>query len=181
MQFEYSLNENDYLQHQLFIASKSNRIKRKRIKSWIIVSVATLLLFLFFYQQHNKFMMYCTLALAIYTILFYPTYLKSHYKNHYKKFIADTYKNRIGVKTIIKFDENCIIFFDRTGEGKINLSEIDIIYETGAYIYLRMKIGETLIIPKIEMKNVQVSVTQFNNLANRLNVKFIEELNWKWR
>jgi hypothetical protein len=181
MQFEYSLNENDYLQHQLFIASKSDRIKRKRIKSWIILSAATLLLSLFFYQQHNKFMVYCTLALAVYTILFYPLYLKSHYKNHYKKFIADTYKNRVGVKTIISFEENHINFFDRTGEGKINLSEIDTIHQTGEYIYLRMKLGETIIIPKPQMENVQASVTGFKNLADRLNIKFISELNWKWK
>jgi hypothetical protein len=181
MTLEYSLTENDFLQHQLFIASKSNRTRKKRIKSWMIISAVTILLPLFFYQQHNKFMFYCTLVLAAYTILLYPRYLRSHYKNHYKKFIADEYKNRVGVKSAISFKDDHIVLVDRTGESKINLSEIATIHETGAYIYVRMKMGDTLIIPKSAMENVPASVMEFNNLADRLNIKFIEELNWKWR
>ncbi len=39
MTFTYILTENDFLQNQLFVASKSKRVKKQRIKSWITVSL----------------------------------------------------------------------------------------------------------------------------------------------
>jgi hypothetical protein len=39
MTLTYSLDNNDYLQHQLYLASKSKRIKNKRFKSWIATTM----------------------------------------------------------------------------------------------------------------------------------------------
>jgi YcxB-like protein len=181
MRLEYSLNENDFLQHQLFTASKSERIKKKRRKSWVIVSLATLLLSFICYKNANNIMAYSFLALAVYTIFFYPLYLKAHYKNHYKKFIAHAYKNKVGINSTISFNDTQIEIFDRTGESKIKLSEIEEITETGEYIYLRMKTGEALIIPKLKIKELNELLKELKGLAEKLNIKFISEINWKWR
>jgi YcxB-like protein len=181
MRLEYSLNENDFLQHQLFTASKSEHIKKKRRKSWVIVSMATLLLSFICYRNTNNFMAYSFLALAIYTIFFYPLYLRAYYKKYYKKFIADAYKNKIGINSSISFNDTQVVIFDRTGESKINLTEIEEITETGEYIFLRMKIGESLIIPKLKIKEVNELLKELKELTEKLNIKFISDINWKWR
>jgi hypothetical protein len=46
MTLKFSLDENDYLQSQLFIATKTERIKNQRTRSWILVSLAFSLLVL---------------------------------------------------------------------------------------------------------------------------------------
>ena len=48
MKLEYNLNENDFLQHQLFTASKTERIKMQRRKSWVFVTLTFFIFSLFF-------------------------------------------------------------------------------------------------------------------------------------
>src|SRR5687768_16831339 len=96
MTLTYQLDQNDFLQHQLFLASKTGRIKKKRTKSWLTVSGCMFLLSFIFYQSDNSFLSYYFLAFGIVTVFLYPLYQRQQYKNHYAKFIADTYKNRFG-------------------------------------------------------------------------------------
>ena len=181
MVLEFSLDENDFLQHQLFVASKSDRIKSKRRKSWMIVSLAVLIVGILFYEQDNKFMVYCFLALLIYTICFYPLYLRSLYKKHFAEFVADAYKNRVGIMTSVSIGDNLIECFDKTGESKINTTELTEISETGEHIYLRLKIGESLIIPKLKIENLVAFRTELLHLSGKLGINYTSELNWKWK
>ncbi|HMJ46781.1 MAG TPA: YcxB family protein [Ferruginibacter sp.] len=181
MKLEYSVAQNDFLQHQLFIASKSERIKSKRRNSWLLITCASLSLAFVFYQGDNKFMMYYCLGFAVLTLLFYPLYLRFHYKKHYRKFIEDTYKNRDGEIATVIFNDNNIETFDKTGESKINHSEIEEITETGEYFYLKMRSGGSLIVPKRKIEAIDDLRTLLQRLGNRLNIKFVSDLNWKWR
>jgi hypothetical protein len=181
MILKYSLTENDFLQQQLFAVSKSERIKKQRRKSWLINSFAILVLSFLFYDSGNKFLAYWFLAIGILFICLLPFYIKAHYKNHYKKFIAETYKNRFGIDSTIKFNDDFIETFDTTSESKINLSEIDQIFETGEYIYLKIKSGGVLIIPKLKIENLVGLRETLLKIADKLNVKFVSELNWKWK
>ena len=62
MTIKYSLNQNDFLQHQLYIASKNNSVKNQRRKGWFITTLAFSVLGGIFYQDGNKLMMYYFLA-----------------------------------------------------------------------------------------------------------------------
>ena len=86
MTFTYILTENDFLQNQLFVASKSKRVKKQRIKSWITVSLVFLVLSFLFYESGNTIMTYYFLGLGILAVCLYPFYLKWFYKRYYKKY-----------------------------------------------------------------------------------------------
>jgi hypothetical protein len=181
MTLTYQLDQNDFLQHQLFSASKTERIKKKRTKSWLIVTGSIFLLGFLFYQSANSFLAYYFLAFGVVTLIFYPIYQRQQYRNHYAKFIAENYKNRFGQIANINFSENTIETIDATGESKINLSEIENVTETGAYFYPRLKSGGHLIIPKSKIIDVSQVRTSLKNLCEKLNINFIEDLNWKWK
>ena len=125
----YSLDQNDFLQHQLYIASKSARIKKKRRNSWLLVTIAFFVLGLVFYDMANKLMMYYFFGASLISFIFYPFYLKYHYKKHYQKFINDTYKNRTAEPSTICFKEQQVELFDKTAESKINFTEFEEIVE----------------------------------------------------
>jgi hypothetical protein len=181
MTLTYQLDQIDYLQHQLFLASKSERIKKKRTISWIIVSISIFLVSLIFYRNNNSILFYCFLGFGIYTSIFYPLYQRQQYRNHYAKFIAENYKYRFGQIANINFSENAIETIDATGESKINLSEIENITETGEYFYPRLKSGGHLIIPKSKIIDVSQVRTSLINICEKLNINFIEDQNWKWK
>jgi len=181
MTLTYKLEQNDYLQNQLYLASKTPRIKRQRTRSWLIVFGSSFLLSFMFYQSGNKALFYYFLILGLLALFFYPFYQRSYYKKHYKRFVADIYKNRFGRIVKVTFTDNTIEQITDAGETKINLSELESISETGEYFFPKLKSGGALII----LKNKEVDVNEFRNelklLCGKLNIPFIEDLNWTWK
>ena len=181
MTLTYTLNENDFLQHQLFNSSKSKRVKSQRRKTWIIYSLAMFFLSFMFYQSGNNFLTYYFLIFGFIFIFLFPLYQQWYYKRHYQKFVRETYKKRFNKISTITFNDNNIETLDRTGESKINLSEMDEIEETGGYFYLKMKTGEQLIIPKLQIKNIEDLKDKLQEIAEKFKVNFVSDLMWKWK
>ncbi|PVD52399.1 hypothetical protein DC498_09840 [Terrimonas sp.] len=181
MTLTYQLDQNDFLQHQLFLASKIDRIKKKRLKSWLIASGTFFLLGFLFFDSNNPLLAYYFLAFGIVSLIFYPLYQRNQYKSHYAKFISDTYKNRFGQTANIHFAENVIETNDITGESKINLSELENVTETGEYFYPSLRTGGHLIIPKSKISNIPQLRQELRQLCGRLKINYIEDLNWKWK
>ncbi|MEO6668964.1 MAG: YcxB family protein [Ferruginibacter sp.] len=181
MTLTYNLTADDYLQHQLFIASKSEAIKKKRIKSRVIATAASFLLALLFSQAENKIFSYSFFAWGIVTLFFYPRYLRNHYKKHYEQFISTTFKNSFDDGSTVTFDEDSIHAIDATGEMKINSSQIEQIVETGTHVFVRLKTSGSLIIPQSRIENRDEVQTALQELAKRLNIAYVKELNWKWK
>ena len=181
MTLTYQLDQNDFLQHQLFLASKTERVKKKRTTSWLTVSGTMFLLGFLFFQSNNPMLGYYFLALGIIALLFYPLYQRHQYKKHYARFIAETYKSRFGQTANLHFSEHAIETSDSSGEAKINLSELEHVTETGDYFYPKLKIAGHLIIPKSKISNVYQFRQELKQLCQRLGINFIEELSWKWK
>lgn len=181
MTLHYTLTEDDYLQHQLFIASKTRRIKVRRWQSWIIVVVALIVLTIFFIGTGNTVMAYSVGVFGIFTVVFYPFYLRDHYRRHYQKFISDTYKERFGEYSTIYFNEETLDTSDKTGEAKLNYAMFKEIVETKNHIFIRIKTGGSLIIPKSRVDNIEAVIPALKRLTNRLQINYLEELNWKWK
>lgn len=181
MTLKYSLDLNDYLQFQLYTASKSKRIKNKRIKSLLIVMGIFLMLAVLFFQKEERVLMYYFIGCSVLSLIFYPLYLRNHYKKHYQRFIAENYKFRFDEECVITFNENLIQTIDRTGESKVKISEIEEIAEINGYFYLKMKTGGALIISKLKIENPERVKEYLNSLANGLGVRYVIEPNWKWK
>jgi len=177
MKIEYKIEENDFLDFQLFAASKSERIMKKKKTGWIFLTAGSLTGSIYFYLQQNIAM---TVYFAVITIicgLFYPKYFNWRYKKHYKNYIKDNYQKRFGQIENIEITEEYIYSKDKTGEGKIKLTEIDEVSETQNHFLLKVSTGMSLIIPKREIKNIDLLKIKFNEIG--LNV--IDELSWKWK
>jgi hypothetical protein len=181
MTLKYSLDLNDYLQFQLYTASKSKRIKNKRLKSLLIVMGMFLMLAVLFFQKDETVLMYYFIGCSVLSLIFYPLYLRNHYKKHYQRFIAENYKFRFNEECVITFNENTIETIDRTGESKINVSEIEEIAEVNNYIYLKMKTGGALIVCKDKVENPHKVREFFKTLTQSLKINYDTELNWKWK
>lgn len=84
MILEIKIEEQDFLTYQLFTASKSDRIQKKKIKGWMLLTIGCVLATIYFYVDQNPAM---TVYFAVMTLicgLFYPTYYRWRLKRHYK-------------------------------------------------------------------------------------------------
>ena len=176
MIIEYSLGVQDFLNFQLYLASKSARINKKRGRSWFMIILASILAAIYFYFIEIKVLsIYCFLV-AILTFLFYPKYYKRKLKKHYQTHIVENYANRIGEPIEMEFADDFLFAKDKTGESKTKISEINIVNETLHYFFVNMSTGVSFIIPKDILDDKQALKSKFIDLGLSIN----EELEWKW-
>lgn len=181
MTLTYKLDQNDYLQHQLFLSSQIPRLKKQRTNSWLMLSGSVLVFSHISYLENTAFLSYFFLAFGVILLLFYPPYERQLHKAEYNKLIEDIYKNRFGQPVNITLSESAIEISDNTGEAKINLTAIENVTETGNYFFPKLKAGDFLIIPKSKLSDVDMVRNELLQICGKLNIGFIEDLNWKWK
>lgn len=180
MNLKYSLNLDDYLQHQLYAASTTKSIKNKRLKNWITVTL--LFVFLaFIINDDGLFLKYYFVVASIASLILYPFFQRYQYKKHYLNYIKENYKNRFGKESNITFNETYLESIDFTGETKLNYSNIEKIIEISSHYFLKFNTGGTLIIPKLKIENNEEVKKELLNLSKKLNIEYLTTLNWKWK
>jgi len=175
------LDENDFLIFQLYTASKTPRIKKSRIRNWIWTTVTFACLSYLFFQSKNEFLGIYFLVISGISLTLYPLYSRWRYKRHYLKYIRDTYKNRFGEKSDLEFTADTIGVKNKTGEVKINKSEILEINEIKDYYFIKAKSGETLIVSKTKSDNIENVQQEIKLMVDTFGIKQNIELDWKWR
>ncbi|MEM7575520.1 MAG: YcxB family protein [Bacteroidota bacterium] len=177
--YKITLEQEDFLRYQLFTASQSKRIRQKRIRSWILLTVSFLVLGIVLIQDPNQSSSYYFLALSIITLILYPIYQRWQYKRHYEKHIADNYANRIGIESELVFEDGLIISRGANQEGKIKLTEIQEINEISDNLFIKIKTGESIIIPSRIYEYGRLK-EELNELIQLLGVSWNEYFDWKW-
>ncbi len=177
MRVEYEINESDFLAYQLFAASKSERINKKKNNTWFLLTGIAILFTINFYNKHNTVMTaYCGVV-AILCGLFYPTYFIWRYKRHYKSYVNEVYAKRFGQKEILEFTDDYILSINKIGEEKINISEVEQIDETDKYFFVKISNGMHLLIPKDKIDNCD----ELKQVFQRLGLIIKEDFNQKWK
>lgn len=180
MTVDFKIEENDFLTHQLYIASRSQKIKKKRLRSKLIVPLIYVGFGLMCLYEGNYFVMSIFIIFGFLWFLFYPIWERKHYVNHYKGFIRENYKERLGRTSILKFANDFIDVKEDGSESKIATREIEEIVEIPSLILIRFKIGHSFVIPKDKITDLNVFREKLKELAVYLNISYVLEENWKW-
>ncbi|AQY20968.1 YcxB family protein [Riemerella anatipestifer] len=180
MNLQLSLDEKDYLQYQLYNASKSKSVNYQRMKTLIMMIVVFTLMFLYVYYKTNEFN-FVILIIYIALIITYKFYEKYRYENHYKKFISENYKNRFGLVSDINFNENQIEEKSSLGSANVNYDSICEINEIKDYYFLKLITSQSLILPKKSISDITEFEKIIENWKSKYKIKHNKELNWKWR
>ena len=176
MQFRYTLQEDDYLQFQLFTASQSLRIKKRKKTGWLILTTLALMGALFFIREDNLPMAIYLGVVTVVVAFFYPSYFRWKFKKHYLKFIRENYTGRIGTEELVEFNPNHIFLKDKSGEGKVKHSEIESIIEIPRHFLMKISNGNSLIIPKTESNQ-----TDLIKCFVALKTEVSDFTDWKWQ
>ena len=114
MKLDYKIDEQDFLDFQLFTASKSDRINKKKRNGWILLTAGSIVIALYFYLNGNSTMTIYFGLVALACGLFYPKYFKWRYKNHYKTYIKENYSKRFGQIESLEISSDYIFSKDKT-------------------------------------------------------------------
>lgn len=177
MVLEFKIQEQDFLDFQLFNASKSDRINKKKRNGTLLLTIGSLLVAIYFYFKQYLAMAIFFGVMAIIYALFYPTYFRWRYKNHYKAHIKEHYSKRFGQLEKIEIKEESIFATDKTGESSIRIKEIEKVDETSHHFFIKISTGLSLIIPKRELENCDELRSKFQSLGLAIH----DERNWNWK
>ena len=176
MKIRYTLTEEDFLQHQLYLASQSPRIRKKEQRAWKWISFAFSALGVLLIISDTGYPAgHVSVLFGFITVLFYPAYVKRKYVDHYRSFIQENYQNRTGYPADIELKEDHLFMKDKTGEGKLNLDELEKLVESQHHFFLRLKTGVSIIFPKDKIKDL----ASFQQGFQDAHVPIEPELDWE--
>ncbi|MFM2386952.1 MAG: hypothetical protein RL660_1709 [Bacteroidota bacterium] len=148
MTITYTIGENDYLSYQLFAASQSERIKKKRRRSRLMTPIGYIILALLFFLKGSVTISIGLLCVALLWFLVYPIWESRHYVNHYKNYIKENYHARFDKPGTLEINKDYCIAKDDASESKFLTTEIAQIQEIPSIILIALKGGQSIILPK---------------------------------
>jgi len=176
MKFQYKIEAEDFLEFQLYTASKDPIVQKRKLRSWFLLPIAFSIMAVFSYMSETYYLAVYFTILAIVIALFYPKYFSWRYKKHYASFIGRNYAKRFGQPAELEITKDYILSKDKVAEGKVKLSEIEYVSETLNHFYIKISTGMSFIIPKRELDSSIDLILEFS----RIGIAVQDELNWKW-
>jgi hypothetical protein len=181
MTIEYKMDENDFLTHQLFAASKSDQIKKKRQRSKIIVPIIYLAFGLLLLFENKISVAVIFIIIGLLWFFIYPLWQRQRYISHYKKFIKENHKDELDKIVTLELNNDFVLAKDNGSENKVRTTEIKEINEISSIILIRLKGDQSFLLPKDKITNMDNVRTKLKELADYLKIKYEIDENWKWK
>ncbi|MEM6379882.1 MAG: YcxB family protein, partial [Bacteroidota bacterium] len=153
MTLEITLSEQDYVNHQLFIASQSESVIKKRRVGRIVIPIIYLLIGVPFFLWNNNGPGIFFIIIGILWFFFYPFYSRWKYRRHYQNYIKQYYQPRIGKPGAIELATPFLKTKDETGKAQIKVEQIDQLVELPQHFLIQLKSHQTFIIPKDQVED----------------------------
>jgi len=180
MTLEYTLEQPDFLEFQLFSASKSERIIKSRRNSRIRLPIVYFILGLVLLVLTDPIFALVFIGIGLAWYFLHPNFMRKRYVRHFEKYLHENYKNRFGKRVSLKFGDEFIESTDYLSESKMRIRELEEINEIKDYYFLKVSSGESFIIPKNRIKEGSEFHEYISKLTKDLEIKYNTELNWKW-
>ena len=178
MKLNYKLRPEDFLDHQLYQASKSKYLKKRRQMSRAVVPVIYLLFGLFLLFRYNSVIGLSLFAgIGLLWFILYPIYSKHRYKNHYRKHIFKNYKNRFNKEVSIELGDGFMTAYEGESESRISMKEVNQVIELQGLFLIRLHSNQSVIVPKANLDNTEEVRQFFQNKP----FKYVDEQGWKWK
>ncbi len=184
MEVTYLLEKEDLLESQLYFSSKSKIIKKKRVLNRTLIPIFYVLFGIYYYFRLGAVkgikVMILLAVIAILWYILFPFYDRRAIKKSILKWIDENYKNRIKKVVTISLDGDALKIESDGENGSIKISEIEAIEEIKMHIYIKIKTGSSIILPKdrIGIERIEEFIKV---LEEKTGLKTIKKLEWKWQ
>jgi hypothetical protein len=158
MKIEFLTREEDLLETQLLIASKSNTLRKRRWTGTIFIIACMPVFCLFIDRQVQSFGLFeiiVALAIGIGAGGLYYFLVPYIWRRHYIKQVKAHFADIIGNSVELQITDDAIETKDKTGETKVKLTAIKKVYETGKLFVMQSRNRETLTVAKQDIDFVR--------------------------
>lgn len=183
MKISYEIKEQDYLTHQLYTASASKLVKRKRLTFWLIVPISYgILAYLSYFNFKQLNMAYVMGGLALFWLCTYPFYSRWNYKRHYKKHINENLKRQFDQVVNLELrDQHLTITDTKNNSSNITFNSLKEVVELPEHFLVRLESNSSIILPKREFADIKELQKFLGLIVTKHKVPFRKDIKWKWR
>ncbi|MBL3658317.1 YcxB family protein [Fulvivirga sediminis] len=180
--YRFSLEEEDYLTHQLYTASQSKSGANRRKWRWFFMTGIMFVFSFFFYQKDNMWLTLYFAIIGVIVLALYPVYLKWLYKRHYRRYIRDRFSDQFGKTITLELYEDQLISKDEDNtQSKFAYRTVDQITNLPKHFLINVKSGEALIIPKERVNDIDQLEAKLKYISDFANADYSNQQNWKWK
>jgi len=176
MTITYKIEQDDLLEFQLYVASKSPVLHKKRKNNKTLLIGLSAVFAGYFYSSKDLIMGSYFLVVILLLIFLYNKYFAWRQKRNYNRFIKVNYADRFGMQEHLEVYATKIHVKDNFGEGDVKASELKSIVEINSHFFINLKSGSSVIVPKAQVVSSELKFT-----LKSLKVPFEEEMNWNWK
>lgn len=180
IEFTSKPTEDDFLQLQLYIASKAPDVAKKRNRSRYIVTGLFVFWAFLGWDGGSVFRSILFLGLGVLAYFGYPYYTCNLYKKHYVKHVRKTNETMFDQVSTSKLDRTGLFSTSKFGEGTINADVFKRIVELPSIYLIMLENNQNVMIPKNGTSKVEEVEQYLRWLAGELDIDFIREVDWVW-
>lgn len=177
MKLKVKLTKEDFLVHQLYAASHSVMIKKKRAMSRLLIPIIYIGVGVYFYFQDDWTISYVFCGIAVLWFFVYPLYSRRRYKRHFRKYVEENFKNKFDNENEWSIDKEFIRVKDEKSESKVSIQEVKQLVELADHFLIKLRSGLSIIIPKHIVPDKKYFRREFESLG----IERKDDTNWKWR
>lgn len=181
MRIEYTLENNDFLQYQLYNASTPGIVKTRRNSTKVVVPLIYLLIGFYFFINSEYFSFIIFMIISIGWFFLYPVWERGYYIRFYTKFNIERYSDRFNKLASINFTEDKLIAKEGDVISEVPFTEVKEINEIGSQIFLKLRLGDSMIIAKDKISNLEELHLTLTNISKAYNIPYNKKLDWKWK
>ena len=181
MTFNYKISLNDFLTYQLYNASISERIRKKRQRNKFLIPLLYFGFCAMLLYQNQLIGGITFFCVGVSWFFVYPVWEKYRYVKHYSGFIQESHKDRIDKVVTIQIERDFIISKDDSSESKIQTTEVEEIIELPSIIMMKLKSGQAFVLPKKGIENCDELISYLKSLTKDWGVEYHEQIDWVWK
>lgn len=175
------LNKEDHVAYQLFIASQSERLIKKRKQARYRLPIVYMFLALLMF--YNEQVLYGSLILtfSILWYYYYPMFERNKYLKYYSSFVDENFKSKFDIETILEFTKEEIRTLDDMGSSIIKNEQITQIDETLEHLFITLSPEVGIILPKNKIENIKELEEWIDQMTIKNQISKNVDLDWVWK
>jgi ABC-type multidrug transport system fused ATPase/permease subunit len=181
MHLTFTLSQEDILQMQLFMASLSEQVRKKRRMTHLRVPIIYILLAGVLMLTSDWVVGIVFVCIAVVWYFVYPSYQARHYRKYYSKFVAENLAKRTIQPTELSFGEEYVGCLDYSGDSKLRTDTIERMDEVRDYCFLKFNSGGGMVIPLGQWSDSAAVSGELKTWAAAHQIPYHTDLDWKWQ
>lgn len=180
MNIRFILQEEDYLQHELFVASENKLFKFSSSKILGVYLAVSAISGYYLYTQNHLTVALISIVVGGVIIMALPRLVRGYYKNEITKYVQNTFGNSSGKEIECEFFMDNMLMGDGERAATIAYNQIENVTETSDYFYAKVQSSSHIIIPKVGIGNARPVKQRLLNICEESKIPYYEQLDWTW-